>query len=45
MECEACVKSVSESIYKIGGITKVDANLRDQLVTVEGTGKRLSLCD
>lgn len=39
MTCESCVKSVSDSLYSLEGITKVDANLQDQLVAVEGTGK------
>ncbi|KAI5928683.1 Cu,Zn superoxide dismutase-like protein [Camillea tinctor] len=37
MTCDHCVKSVSDSLYSIEGITKVDANLKDQLVAVEGT--------
>ncbi|KAH9906275.1 heavy-metal-associated domain-containing protein [Xylariomycetidae sp. FL2044] len=37
MTCDHCVKSVSDSLYSLDGITKVDANLKDQLVTVEGT--------
>lgn len=37
MTCESCVKSVSDSLYSLEGITKVDANLQDQLVAVEGT--------
>ena len=38
MECEACVKHVSTSLYKLNGIQKVEANLKDQLVSIEGTG-------
>lgn len=38
MTCDGCVKAVSDSLFKLGGITKVDANLKDQLVSVEGTG-------
>lgn len=38
MRCDACVKDVSDTLYKLGGITKVEANLKDQLVLVEGTG-------
>ncbi|KAI1847797.1 hypothetical protein JX266_006292 [Neoarthrinium moseri] len=30
-------QSVSDSLYSLEGITKVDANLKDQLVAVEGT--------
>lgn len=39
MTCESCVKSVSDSLYSLDGITNVDANLKDQLVAVEGTGE------
>ncbi|CRK29998.1 hypothetical protein BN1708_005123 [Verticillium longisporum] len=38
MTCDSCVKAVSDSLYQLKGITKVDANLKDQLVSVEGTG-------
>lgn len=38
MTCDSCVKDVSDSLYKLGGITKVEANLEDQLLSVEGTG-------
>ncbi|RYP49184.1 hypothetical protein DL768_005062 [Monosporascus sp. mg162] len=37
MTCDHCVKSVSDSLYSLEGITKVDVSLKDQLVTVEGT--------
>ncbi|KAI2626497.1 heavy-metal-associated domain-containing protein [Hypoxylon sp. NC1633] len=37
MTCDGCVKSVSDSLYSLEGITKVDANLKDQFVAVEGT--------
>lgn len=39
MTCDGCVKSVSDALYNLEGITKVDANLKDQLVAIEGTGK------
>jgi copper chaperone CopZ len=39
MTCDHCIKAVSDSLYSLDGVTKVDANLKDQLVTVEGTGK------
>ena len=38
MTCESCVKDVSESLFKLVGIQKVEANLKDQLVSIEGTG-------
>lgn len=38
MTCDGCVKDVSDSLYKVNGITKVDANLEGQLVSIEGTG-------
>ncbi|KAI5457725.1 putative superoxide dismutase copper chaperone Lys7 [Mariannaea sp. PMI_226] len=39
LSCEGCVKAVSDSLYKIGGITHVEGNLKDQLISVKGTGK------
>lgn len=41
MTCDGCVKAVSDSLFKLGGITKVDADLAGQLVSVEGTGALL----
>jgi len=38
MTCESCVKDISGSLFKLSGIQKVEANLKDQLVTIEGTG-------
>ncbi len=38
MTCESCIQDISSSLYKLGGIQKVEANLKDQLVTIEGTG-------
>jgi len=37
MTCESCVKDISGSLYKLDGISKVEANLKDQLVSVVGT--------
>ncbi|KAF7862896.1 uncharacterized protein EAF02_010445 [Botrytis sinoallii] len=37
MTCEACIKDIEGSLFKLGGIQKVEANLKDQLVTIEGT--------
>ncbi|KAI0115157.1 Cu,Zn superoxide dismutase-like protein [Daldinia grandis] len=37
MTCDGCVKDVSDALYKLGGITKVEADLEKQLVSVEGT--------
>jgi len=38
MTCESCVKDISGSLYKLDGISKVEANLKDQLVSIIGTG-------
>jgi copper chaperone for superoxide dismutase len=38
MTCDGCVKDVSSALHKLAGINKVEANLKDQLVTIEGTG-------
>ncbi|KAF4635894.1 hypothetical protein G7Y89_g2177 [Cudoniella acicularis] len=37
MTCESCIKDISGSLFKLNGIQKVEANLKDQLVTIEGT--------
>ncbi|RDW70267.1 putative superoxide dismutase copper chaperone [Coleophoma crateriformis] len=37
MTCQSCVNDISGSLYKLSGIQKVEANLKDQLVTIEGT--------
>ncbi|KAJ8129415.1 hypothetical protein O1611_g4216 [Lasiodiplodia mahajangana] len=39
MTCDSCVKSVSDALFSLDGITSVDANLKDKLVAVKGTGK------
>lgn len=41
LSCDGCVKAVSDSLYSLRGITKVEGNLKDQLVSVEGSGKPL----
>jgi copper chaperone for superoxide dismutase len=38
MTCDSCVKDISGALYKLQGITKVEANLAEQLVSIEGTG-------
>ena len=37
LHCDSCVKDVSAALGKVDGVTKVDANLQDQLVFIEGT--------
>ncbi|ATY58991.1 heavy-metal-associated domain-containing [Cordyceps militaris] len=37
LSCDGCIKSVSDALYSLGGITKVEGNLQDQLITVEGS--------
>ncbi|TKA71225.1 hypothetical protein B0A49_04168 [Cryomyces minteri] len=37
LSCESCIKDVSTSLYKLNGVNNVDANLKRQLVSVEGT--------
>ena len=39
LSCNGCVSAVSDSLYKLGGVSKVEANLEDQLVSVEGSGQ------
>jgi copper chaperone CopZ len=38
MTCDGCVKDVSDTLYKLEGISKVEADLKTQLVSIEGTG-------
>ena len=44
MTCESCVKDISNAVHKLEGITKVEGSLRDQLVTIEGTGTVYICC-
>jgi len=37
MTCDGCAKDVTGALHKLPGITKVEANVKDQLVSVEGT--------
>ncbi|KAI9750927.1 MAG: hypothetical protein M4579_006250 [Chaenotheca gracillima] len=37
LTCEDCIKDVSTSLYSLNGINKVDANLLEQIISVEGT--------
>ncbi|WXC61049.1 hypothetical protein SNK03_006936 [Fusarium graminearum] len=37
LSCDGCIKAVSDSLYKLGGIKNVEGNLKDQLVSVKGT--------
>ncbi|EHA22109.1 hypothetical protein CBS63078_3286 [Aspergillus niger] len=43
MTCEGCVKDVSASLKKLEGINMVEANLKDQLVFIEGTAPPSSI--
>ncbi|KAA8650495.1 hypothetical protein EYZ11_003277 [Aspergillus tanneri] len=43
MTCDGCVKDVSSALKKIEGINKVEANLKDQLVFIEGTAPPSSI--
>lgn len=37
MTCEGCAKDVSGVLYKLPGVNRVDTNVKDQLVSIEGT--------
>ncbi|KAF9886696.1 copper chaperone [Aspergillus nanangensis] len=43
MTCEGCVKDISNSLSKIEGVNKVEANLKDQLVFIDGTASPSSI--
>ncbi|KAF4975763.1 hypothetical protein FZEAL_7497 [Fusarium zealandicum] len=36
LSCDGCIKSVSDSLYQLKGINKVEGNLEDQLISVQG---------
>ncbi|QUC23650.1 uncharacterized protein UV8b_07891 [Ustilaginoidea virens] len=37
LSCDGCITAVSDEIRKIGGITKIEGNLEDQVISVEGS--------
>ncbi|OAA61132.1 superoxide dismutase copper chaperone [Niveomyces insectorum RCEF 264] len=37
LSCDGCVKDVTDALHKVAGISKVEASLKDQSVSVEGT--------
>ncbi|KAG6034073.1 hypothetical protein E4U41_006702 [Claviceps citrina] len=37
LSCNGCVEAVSDALYRLSGITKVDGNLADQLISVQGS--------
>ncbi|KAL4927691.1 copper chaperone CCS1 [Aspergillus undulatus] len=43
MSCDGCVKDISKALHKIAGINKVEANLKEQLVFIEGTAPPSSI--
>ncbi|KAH8879844.1 Cu,Zn superoxide dismutase-like protein [Thozetella sp. PMI_491] len=45
MTCGSCAEAVSSSVYKLEGITKVEANLEDQMVSIEGTAPPSAILD
>ncbi|KZZ93360.1 Superoxide dismutase copper chaperone [Moelleriella libera RCEF 2490] len=36
LSCNDCIKAVSDSLYQLGGISKVQGDLQNQIVSVEG---------
>jgi hypothetical protein len=44
MTCEGCAKDISGALHKLPGIAKVEANVKDQLVSIEGTGSYDKCC-
>ncbi|KAL2136342.1 hypothetical protein VTI74DRAFT_4174 [Chaetomium olivicolor] len=45
MTCDGCAKDVTSALHKLPGITKVEANVADQLVSVEGTAAPSAIVD
>lgn len=38
LSCDGCVKSVSDALFQLHGVTKVEGDVEKQLVSVEGSG-------
>lgn len=38
MTCDGCAKDITGALHKLPGITNVEASVKDQMVSVEGTG-------
>ncbi|SPQ26090.1 8e2fe3b3-449c-4867-8953-36b53f4635f8 [Thermothielavioides terrestris] len=45
MTCDGCAQDITKALQKLPGITKVEANVKDQLVSVEGTGAAVSILE
>ncbi|CAL5869510.1 uncharacterized protein PFLUO_LOCUS3740 [Penicillium psychrofluorescens] len=43
MNCEGCVKDISNSLKQLKGINNIDVSLKDQLVFIEGTASPSSI--
>ncbi|KAL1839686.1 hypothetical protein VTJ49DRAFT_1251 [Mycothermus thermophilus] len=37
MTCDGCAKDITDALHKLPGIIKVEASVKDQLVSIEGT--------
>ncbi|CAP69175.1 uncharacterized protein PODANS_7_11310 [Podospora anserina S mat+] len=45
MHCESCAKDISQALFKVSGITKVEPDVKEQLVTIEGTAPPSAIVD
>ncbi|KAK4200528.1 superoxide dismutase [Triangularia verruculosa] len=45
MHCESCANDISQALHKVPGITKVEPNVKEQLVTIEGTAPPSAIVD
>ncbi|PFH63276.1 hypothetical protein XA68_14928 [Ophiocordyceps unilateralis] len=37
LSCDDCIKSVSSQLYRLDGVSEVHGNLRDQVISVQGS--------
>lgn len=44
LSCNDCIKAVSDSLYQLGGISKVQGDLQNQIISVEGVGESFIIC-
>ncbi|KAK0670651.1 superoxide dismutase [Cercophora samala] len=45
MHCESCANDISQALHKVPGITKVEPDVKEQLVKIEGTAPPSAIVD
>ncbi|KAK0388439.1 hypothetical protein NLU13_4683 [Sarocladium strictum] len=45
LSCDGCIKAVSDSLFKLKGVNKVEGNLEHQLISIEGSAAPSSIVE